>query len=414
MTTPYAAHEKASQLAVESYGRLLAFLASRCGDVSLAEDALAQAFLAALQTWPERGVPERPEGWLLAVARNSLRDGARRQMVRDSVAAVLQLAVEAVGPREQDAGFPDERLKLLFVCAHPAIEASARTPLMLQVVLGLDAARIGEAFLVLPAAMGQRLSRAKAKIAAAGIPFVVPEKKELPERLHAVLEAVYGAFGLGWSDLTPQHNDLTGEALWLARLLVSLLPAQAEAHGLLALLLHAEARRPARRDAQGAFVPLSDQDVRRWTAEMQAEAERHLVRASELGELGPFQLEAAIQSAHASRARTGRTPWPEIAGLYDALVRLRPSLGTWVSRAATHGMAFGPQQGLALLQETAAFKGRFDYQPYWACRAHLERAAGREAEARSAYRRAIDLAGDLAVRQYLQRQLERAGDGDNA
>jgi predicted RNA polymerase sigma factor len=391
------AHSQTAAIATESYSRLLAFLASRARNLSLAEDALSQAFLAALNTWPRHGVPDRPEAWLLTVARNKLRDGARRHNIRQS--AVGDLLHQTAASIDQP-GFtiPDQRLQLMFVCAHPAIDESARTPLMLQVVLGLDAARIAGAFLVSPTAMGQRLSRAKAKIAAAGIPFAIPEERELPARLQAVLEAVYGAYGLAWNG----PGQLSHEAIWLARVAAGLMPASAETLALLSLLLHSEARRAARSHA--VFTPLSEQDPTQWSAPLQNEAERLLTQASQLHQpLGPFQIEAAIQSAHAARRHLGVTPWREIAALYDRLVELRPSLGACVSRAAAHGQAFSPAAALAALDQTAAFKSRFAYQPYWACRAHWERQAGLSAA--DSYQRALALTSDAPLRRYLENQL---------
>jgi len=407
-----AAYESVQQVAVESYGRLRAFVAARFGDLALAEDALSEAFVAALRTWPERGVPEQPENWLLAAARNHLRDRARHETVAARHAEALRAVSQEVA-QIAEAAFPDERLRLMFVCAHPAIEATIRTPLMLQAVLGLDAARIAGAYLVPASTMGQRLSRAKVKIAAAGISFAVPEERELPERMQAVLEAIYAVYGLGWEDLG--STGLAQEALYLAGLMASLLPGEAEAHALFALLLHAEARRDARRDTAGAFVPLAEQDPDRWSANLHRRAERHLELAHRLHQqhhrrIGPFQLEAAIQSAHASRARTGRVPWKAIAALYDALVEVRPSLASAVGRAAAHGEAFGPEQGLALLDQTAVYLNRFDYQPYWACRGHLSRRAGRATEAATAYAEAIARSSDPAICAYLRQQQSRSSD----
>jgi predicted RNA polymerase sigma factor len=235
-----------------------------------------------------------------------------------------------------DTIFPDERLKLLFVCAHPAIDEAARTPLMLQAVLGLDAARIASAFLVAPAAMSQRLVRVKAKIRDAAIEFRVPEARELPSRLDAVLEAIYAAYGSGWDDVAgadARRQGLAEEAIWLGRLVVRLLPEAPEGRGLLALMLYCEARRPARRDAGGGYVPLSQQDVARWSGPMIDEAEAMLAGAAQAGTPGRFQLEAAIQSAHAQRARTGRTDWEAIALLYEGLLRYAPSIGARVGHA---------------------------------------------------------------------------------
>src|SRR5215472_3457103 len=290
----------------ESYGRLVAFLAARSRDVAAAEDALADAFHAALESWPRDGVPDKPEAWLLVAARRRLIDAARHARTRaDAAPTLLAIADEAQEMAGVAAAFPDERLKLLFICAHPAIDAAARTPLMLQVVMGLDAARIASAFLVQPSAMGQRLSRAKAKIRDAGIAFELPEAKELPARIGAVLEAIYAAYGSGWDDVAgadPRRKGLATEAIELGRLLLRLMPDDADVKGLLALMLYCESRRDARRSAEGSYIPLSEQDVSRWSMPLIAEAERILTAAREAESIGRFQLEAAIQSVHAQRA----------------------------------------------------------------------------------------------------------------
>lgn len=400
----------AEHAARNSYGRLVATLARQWRDLAAIEDALADAFRSALEHWPATGVPARPEAWLLASARNALIGGVRRGRVRSDAAPTLALLAEA-DEAAQASLFPDDRLKLLFVCAHPQIDAAVRPALMLQTVLGLDAARIAAAFLTSPAALGQRLVRAKARIRDAGLAFTVPEQAELPERLHCVLQAIYAAYGSGWEDVAGadrKRQGLTGEAIFLARLVVNLLPAEPEARGLLALILHCEARHAARRDAQGRFVALSEQDTSLWSAEMIAEAERELAAASRLGRLGSFQLEAAIQSVHAGRARTGRTDWPVLAQLYEGLVQLAPTLGTLTGRAAAFAEAFGPQRGLALLAELPEAQAA-EYQPYWALKAHLLVRAGEAAAARGAYSRAIGLAEDPAVRHFLQRAQERTG-----
>jgi RNA polymerase sigma-70 factor (ECF subfamily) len=406
---PDEARAAAEHAARNSYGRLVATLARQWRDLAAIEDALADAFRSAIEHWPATGVPDRPEAWLLASARNVLIDGVRRGRVRSDAAPTLALLAEADGAAEASL-FPDERLKLLFVCAHPQIDAAVRPALMLQIVLGLDAARIAAAFLTSPAALGQRLVRAKAGIRDAGLAFAVPEQAELPERLHCVLQAIYAAYGSGWEDVAGadrKRQGLTGEAIFLARLVVSLLPAEPEARGLLALILHCEARRVARRDGAGAFVALSDQDTSLWSGELIAEAERELAAASCLGRLGPFQLEAAIQSVHAGRARTGWIDWPVLAQLYEGLVQLAPTLGALTGRAAAFAEAFGPGRGLAQLAELpeAQVAG---YQPYWALKAHLLARAGERVAAREAYSRAIGLAEDPAVRDFLQKAQERA------
>lgn len=407
------ARRAAEAAARDSYGRLVAYLSARSRDVAAAEDALGEAFRAALETWPEAGVPDRPEAWLLAVARRQLIDDARHERVAADAAPRLRLAAErrqaGAGVEADDEAFPDERLKLLFVCAHPAIDAGARTPLMLQTVLGLDAARIASAFLVAPAAMGQRLVRAKAKIRDAGIPFEVPGPAELPARLGPVLDAVYAAYGTGWEDAAgadPRRRGLTGEAVWLARILARLVPAAAEARGLLALLLHCQARRDARRSPGGDYVPLDEQDVALWSRPMVAEAERELAAAAALGSIGRFQLEAAIQSVHAQRAVTGRTDWGAVALLYEELARRSPTLGALVGRAAALANARGPGSAQSALDAIDP-RSVLGYQPYWAVRAHVLARLGDIEAARDCYSQAIGLSEDRPVREFLIRSRDR-------
>jgi len=400
-------HRAVEQAARNSYGRLLAFLSARSRDLAAAEDALAEAFRTALETWPRAGVPEKPEAWLLVTARRRLIDEFRHTRVEtEAVPSLLAAAEEAQRLGDLDTAFPDERLKLLFICAHPAIDAPARTPLMLQTVLGLDAARIASAFLVKPAAMGQRLTRAKAKIRDAGIRFELPEAKELPQRLDAVVEAIYAAYGSGWEDVAgsdPRRKGLAVEALELGRLLLLLMPAQPEVQGLLALMLHCEARRGARRGASGEYIPLSEQDVVRWSKEMIEEAEQLLAAAAQARNPGRFQLEAAIQSVHAQRARTGRIDWEAIALMYEGLVRLAPTVGALVGRAAAVGEARGAAAGWSHL-EAIPSEAVKDYQPYWALAAHLLTRMQRHNEAADAYSRAIGLCEDPATREFLKRQ----------
>jgi RNA polymerase sigma-70 factor (ECF subfamily) len=304
--------------------------------------------------------------------------------------------------------FPDERLKLLFVCAHQAIDSAMHTPLMLQSVLGLDAARIAHAFLISPTTMGQRLVRAKTKIRNGGIQFEVPQERDLPERLDAVLEAIYAAFGIGWDDMEgvdQRGRELAEEAIWLGRVLLQLMPREAEVRGLLALMLHCEARRRARRGPDGRYIPLLEQDSQQWSMPLIEEAEGHLAEAASYGRAGRFQLEAAIQSVHAERARSGRTEWGAIVLFYERLVRISPTLGTRAGYAAAVGEANGPEAGLAVL-DGIDLEAVSAYQPYWAVRAHLLRRLGKTTEAVDAFDRAIGLAEDPAVRQFL---LQRRG-----
>jgi len=388
----------------DSYGRLVTFLAARSRDIAAAEDALADAFRAALETWPRDGVPARPEAWLLTAARRRMIDRARHVQVQAEAVPDLRIVAEEAEALAEADRFPDERLKLLFVCAHPAIDPAIHTPLMLQTVLGLDAARIASAFLVSPAAMGQRLSRAKVKIRDAGIGFELPEAKELPPRLDAVLEAIYAAYGSGWDDVAgadPRRRGLAAEAIDLGRMLRPLLPAEPEVEGLLALMLHCEARREARRSPDGDYVPLSEQDTARWSKPMITEAEHILSAAAQDRRFGRFQLEAAIQSVHAQRARTARTDWESIALLYQGLVRLAPTIGALVGQAAAVAEARGAAAGWTLMQAIPA-EAVASYQPYWALAAHLLRRLGRPADA--AYERATGLCEDPAMRAFLLRR----------
>jgi len=401
-------HRTIERVARESYGRLVAYLSSHTHDVASAEDALSNALVKALTSWPRDGVPENPEAWLMTTARHSLIDLVRHQQVAEASEPTLMLLREDYKEMTLSSEFPDERLKLLFVCAHPAIDSAMHTPLMLQTVLGLDAARIASAFLVSPATMGQRLVRAKTKIRDTGIQFDVPQDSELPGRLDAVLEAIYAAFGIGWDDMAgadQRGRDLAEEAIWLARVLLQLMPEQAEVHGLLALMLHCEARRAERRGPDGQFVPLSEQDAQQWSRPLIEEAERHLAEASKRGRIGRFQLEAAIQSIHAERARSGRTEWAAIILFYEQLIRISPTLGTRTGYAAAVAEAKGAGAGLATL-DTIDPDDISTYQPYWAVRAHLLRRLGKAPEAFDAFDRAIGLTEDPAVRQFL---LQRRG-----
>lgn len=394
-------------IASDSYGRLVAYLAARSGDIASAEDALSEAFSAALRRWPLDGVPEKPEAWLLHAARNRLIDAARHATVRKTAEPLLQIATEAGEVASQRPAFPDERLKLLFVCAHPAVDPLARTPLMLQTVLGLDAARIASAFLVSPAAMEQRLVRAKTKIREARIPFRVPDPPEWEERVSFVLDALYSAYTAGWSDVLDDaslHHALSRDAVEIGRTLVQLMPAEPEARGLLALMLHAEARRAARYVA-GKFIPLDRQEVALWSRPLIDEAETHLRAASSIGRIGRFQLEAAIQSLHAHRRVSGSIDWGEIALLYEGIVRLAPTIGAHVGRAVALAESGKVAAGLAAL-EALSTGPALDYQPWWAARAHLLRRLDRLAEARQAFERAASLTTDPALRTYL---LENAG-----
>ena len=398
------ARRTVERVARESYGRLVAYLSVNTHDLASAEDALSNALVAALTHWPKDGVPQNPEAWLLTAARRSVIDVIRHErVVLASEPTIKLLAENSTETAALSMEFPDERLKLLFVCAHPAIDPAMHTPLMLQTVLGLDAARIGQAFLIAPKTMGQRLFRAKTKIRSGGIPFEIPQERDLRERLDAVLEAIYAAFGIGWDDMAggdQRGRNLAEEGIWLARVLLQLMPDEGEVLGLLALMLHCEARRGARRGPGGRYIPLSEQDAKLWSIPFIEEAERHLAAAFQRGRAGRFQLEAAIQSVHAERARSGMTDWPAIVLFYEQLMRLWPAIGTRVGYAAATAEAVGPEAGMAILDSIDA-EAVSHYQPYWAVRAHLLRKLGRIAEASDAYDRAIGLSEDAAVREFL-------------
>jgi RNA polymerase sigma-70 factor (ECF subfamily) len=403
------ARTTAEAVARRSYGKLVAFLAARTGDVAGAEDALSDAFAAALVEWSSSGIPRSPEAWLITVARRRIIDANRRRRTGEEAAGQLRLMAEELAQLEvstaSQAHLADDRLALMFACAHPAIEPGIRAPLMLQTILGFDAASIASAFLISPATMAQRLVRAKNKIRQAGIPLRVPEAADLRERLDAVLEAIYAAFAEGWSDpagTEARRRDLAQEGIWLGRLMASLLPGEPEALGLLALMLHAEARRGARRNAQGEYVPLAEQDPASWDTALIEEAEALLIRASSMGAIGRYQLEAAVQSAHVVRRSTGRSDWPAIERLYEALLAITASPVVAINRAIAVAETRGPAAGLAALDELAGDPRLAQYQPYWAARAGLLARAGQVAQADQAYQWAIGLEPDPAVRRFLQ------------
>ena len=414
------AARSAGVAARDSYGRLLALLAASTSDLAAAEDALADAFERALRTWPSRGVPVNPDAWLLTVARNRLRDqwksaGAQRAVPLDAgldaLAHIDDIDVDSI---------PDRRLELMLVCAHPAIERAVRTPLMLNTVLGFTAEQVGRAFSVPPSTMATRLVRAKKRIKAAGIPFRIPDRADLPARMASVLEAVYGAYVIDWAT-GPQARDLpsearlSSEALHLAEVLTTLVPGDPEARGLAALIELSVARAPARVDAGGRFVPLADQDPSLWNPYLISRAHVHLRAAHARGQLGRFQLEAAIQAVHCARnhgtrGRDGTTDWPTLLTLHRILHAVAPSLGSGVALAAVTAEVDGPAAGLstldALLGEAGQHARRF--QPAKATRAHLLDRLGRKEEAVAAYESAISLTHDTAERQYLADCRDRA------
>lgn len=394
------ADAQATLAARESYGKLLAILAARTRDVAAAEDALADAFAAAITQWPRDGVPSNPIGWLLTVARRSAGHSAARRQTADRSTAIIQMLEDERRDSDVDE-FGDDRLKLMFACTHPAIAADAQAPLMLQTVLGLDAARIATSFLVAPASMSQRLVRAKRRIRDAGIAFAIPQPDTLSERLSAVLSAIYAAYGTAWDDVAGADQrliGLSGEAIWLARLTVKLTPDEPEALGLLAMMLHCEARRAARRGPDDAFISLADQDVTMWSREMMAEAETALRSAARAAKPGRFQAEAAIQSLHAQQRVTGERLHGPLTQLYDALAQFAPTTGVMVARAAAHAEN---GEASAALSQLDAIKGAETYQPWWAARARILWLCGQEAAAREAASRAAGLSTDPGIRHFL-------------
>jgi RNA polymerase sigma-70 factor (ECF subfamily) len=400
-------HLAAERVARQSYGKLVALLASETHDVAGAEDALGEALVSALAHWPATGVPSNPEGWLLAAARRKVIDAIRRRQSAQRASSHLQLlADELDSSRPVTSSISDHRLALMFACTHAALEAGIRAPLMLQVVLGLDAKRIASAFLTSPGTMGQRLTRAKNKIRQAAVPFRVPAREELPGRLDAVLDAIYAVFSEGWGNTGSSEvvrRDLEEEALFLGRLVTELVPESAESWGLLALMLYVDARRGARRNDGGEYVPLSEQNPARWDSSMIAEAEARLSSARTLGPMGRYQLEAALQSAHIHRRRTGIPNWEAVVQLYDALLGLTGSPIVAVNRAVALAEVQGSLAGLESMDEIRDPR-LTEYQPYWAARAELLARANQPTEARRAYDLAIGLERDPAVRAFLHKR----------
>lgn len=392
-----AAAERAARLA---YGKLVARIARHSRDIAAAEDALSGAFAKALASWPVTGVPDAPEAWLTTAARRELIDGARRCATRDGAAATLAILAD----ERADAPAGDARLGLILAASHPAIAAPVHAPLILQTVFGITAVAMAPAFLLPAATIGQRLSRAKAKIKAARIPFdTAPADRRA--RLARALDALYALHAVADGGAAQDARPLKVDALELSLLVAELAPDTAEALGLAALLTFTAARDGARRDAKGAYVPLSQQDPARWNATLIARAEAMLHRAASLGDPGPYQTEAAIQSVHCDRRRTGRCDWDAVAALYDALWQMAPNVGAGVARAAAHAKAHGPAAGRAALDALPQESARA-YQPYWAVRAHL---SPRTDGAREAYDNAIALTQDAAVRAHLEALRASAG-----
>jgi RNA polymerase sigma-70 factor (ECF subfamily) len=418
-----AAHLAIERAYREEWTALLATLAGQVGgDIGLAEEVVAEAFAAATSSWPTDGVPHRPGAWLTTVARRLAIDALRRDRTRVANQAAID-HLEALVRDDNDSptadphghdrsGVADERLRLLFTCCHPALALEGRVALTLRAVGGLEVAEVARAFLTTETTMYQRLVRAKRKVKAAGIPYRVPPDDELPERLGGVLHVVHLIYTEGHVATEGDalvRADLCEEAIRLARLVQELLPGEAEVHGLLALLLLTDARRPARTDANGAPVSLEDQDRSRWDRDAVAEGKERLERALRLRRPGPFQVQAAVAALHAEAPSWDATDWPQIAALYRELEQLAPSPVVTVNRAAALAFADGPQVGLALLATLDDDDRLARYQPLHATRAELLARSGDLAGATAAYRRAIELSENSAERRALRERATRMG-----
>lgn len=397
-------------IAQESYGKILAHLAARTRDLSASEDALAEAFETAIKAWPVNGIPNNPEGWIFKVAKNRILNRFKHNNTIDKSKEFLifldQESTENEIQKHFDF-FEDDRLKMLFVCAHPSIDEADRTPLMLQVVLGIDIETIASVFLVSPPAMAKRLVRAKEKIRVAGIPFEIPEALEFESRLEDVLNTIYAVYGTSWNqafDFDSLSAELFKESEFLVQLVIKMLPLKPEPKALLALMYFCESRKGARYKKNGKFVPLDEQDPNLWSKELIKKAEELLTSASTSKTFGRFQLEAAIQSAHCTRILNKENNWDKILILYQGLMERYPSIGANVNYCLALSKVKGASAGLQCLNLINASDIKL-YQPYWVARASLLEQIGSIDEAKTSLQIAIGMTFDSAVRDYLIKKL---------
>jgi RNA polymerase sigma-70 factor (ECF subfamily) len=414
-------HDVVDRVFREEQGRAVATLIRVLGDFDLAEEAVQDAFISALETWPHRGVPDNPGAWITTTARNRAIDRLRRrkrltekteELARDASVEHDLRAIDT-GPSEDDMPIADDRLRLIFTCCHPALAMDARVALTLRTLGGLTTPEIARAFLVAEPTLAQRLVRAKRKIRDAGIPYRVPPAELLPERLDGVLHVVYLVFNEGYAATSGDslvRRELSTEAIRLGRLLWSLLPDEPEALGLLALMLLHDARREARATAAGALVLLEDQDRSRWDADRIAEGQVLIERALAMARPGPYQVQAAIASLHDTAVTPAATDWAQIASLYESLLRMNPTPVVELNLAVAVAMRDGPATGLAMLDGLASTGELDEYSYFHAARADLLRRLERWSEATTAYARAIELTTNGPERVFLTGRLRQVQD----
>ena len=411
MTTELSQVKMSLECAVaDSRSIIVASLAARFRDIQLVEEAFSNATFKAMESWPRDGIPKNTEGWLYRVAQNDILNTLKHSKVANRGEDHLQLLHDESfdSGAHLDHGLLDERLKLLFVCAHPAIDERSRTPLMLQIVLGLRTEAIASAFLASPAAMAKQLVRAKQKIRSAGIPFLVPSEEQLQSRLQDVLEAIYGAYNHAWDSIFSEQDlsiDLQKESLFLASLVTKLLPEEPEPKGLLALILFCESRSKARRSDAGDFLPLNEQDTQLWDRDLINRGEAELKAAFKIKRIGRFQLEAAIQSAHCARRLSKLENWQEIITLYRGLNELSQTVGSSLGLCAAL-LDAGDTEGSQKVIDEIAHLNLEECQPYWAVLGEVMLKRGHQQEAVQAFSRALGLTKDGAIRNYFLKKID--------